>query len=66
VAQKERMFFKWLVVGKVKVGDLPTPPEKSAEGSVQLTCSSATLSIAFLQSSSFFLETIENKKVTII
>jgi len=25
------MFFKWAVVGRVKVGDLPTPPENSAE-----------------------------------
>jgi hypothetical protein len=34
-AQKERMFLKWVVVGRVKIGDL-TPPEKnSAEGSVQ-------------------------------
>ena len=30
VAQKERMFLKWVVVRKVKVGDLPTPPENSA------------------------------------
>jgi len=35
VAQKERMFLKWVVVGRVKVGDLLTPPEISAEGSVQ-------------------------------
>jgi hypothetical protein len=30
-----RMFFKWVVVGRVMVGDLRTPPENSAEGSVQ-------------------------------
>jgi len=35
VAQKECMFLKWVVVGRVKVGDLPTVPENSAEGSVQ-------------------------------
>jgi len=35
VAQKERMFLKWVVVGRVKVSDLLTPPENSAEGSVQ-------------------------------
>jgi hypothetical protein len=35
VAQKERMFLKWLVVRRVKVGDLPTPAENNAEGSVQ-------------------------------
>jgi len=35
VAQKERMFLKWVVVGRVKVGDLPNPPENNAEGSVQ-------------------------------
>ena len=35
MAQKERMFLKWVVVGRVKVGDLPTPSENSAEGSVQ-------------------------------
>jgi hypothetical protein len=34
VAQKEHVF-KLVVVGRVKVGDLPTPPENSAEGSVQ-------------------------------
>jgi len=33
--QKESMFLKWVVVARVKVGDLPTPPENSAEGSVQ-------------------------------
>jgi hypothetical protein len=26
------MFLKWVVVGRVKVGDLPTPPENSEEG----------------------------------
>jgi len=31
VAHKERMFLKWVVVGRVKVGDLPTSPENSAE-----------------------------------
>jgi len=25
-------FFKWVVVGRVKVGDLPTPPENSSGG----------------------------------
>jgi len=35
VAQKERMFLKCVVVRRVKVGDLPTPPENSAEGSDQ-------------------------------
>jgi hypothetical protein len=35
VAQKERLFLKWVVVWRVKVGDLPTPPENSAEGAVQ-------------------------------
>jgi hypothetical protein len=29
------MFLKWVVVRRVKVGDLPTPPEKSAEESVE-------------------------------
>ena len=33
---KERMFLKWVVVGRVKVGDLPTPPENSTEGSVSV------------------------------
>jgi hypothetical protein len=35
VAQKERLVLKWVVVGRVKVGDLPTLPENSAERSVQ-------------------------------
>ena len=30
------MFLKWVVVGRVKVGDLPTPPENSTEGSVSV------------------------------
>jgi hypothetical protein len=33
--RKKNTFLKWVVVGRVKVGDLPTPPESSAEGSVQ-------------------------------
>jgi len=32
---KRTHVLKWVVVGRVKVGDLPTPPENSAEGSVQ-------------------------------
>jgi hypothetical protein len=35
VVKKECMFLKWVVVRRVKVGDLPTLPENSAEGSVQ-------------------------------
>jgi hypothetical protein len=35
VAQKEYMLLKWVVVRRVKVANLPTPPESSAEGSVQ-------------------------------
>ena len=30
------MFLKWVVVGRVKVGDLPTLPENSTEGSVSV------------------------------
>jgi len=33
--RKKNTFLKWVVVGRVKVDDLPTPPENSAEGSVQ-------------------------------
>jgi hypothetical protein len=33
--RKKNTFFKWVVVGRVKVGDLPTLPENSAEGPVQ-------------------------------
>ena len=32
VAQKERVFLKSVVVGIVKVDDLPTPPENSSDG----------------------------------
>jgi hypothetical protein len=45
MGSKKNVFLKWVIVGSVKVGYLPTPPENSAEGSVRSPCSSGPLKI---------------------